>query len=337
MTDTPKVRNVVVKMVFDDLGQAGIAAEPLLNKAGLQPYQINRDDGWVPFESHASFLESASQELDDPCYSLKLARRIDPRDFGALGYVGLSSRTFHDALLNLERYLLVVTEAWKIKLVMEKRTVIIQQIPSQNSFYHHPQAVELTAGILVNMYQFFIAQTLAPIEVQFVHALPSASELARCEELLGCRVRFGQQHCRVVLDRKSLLLPISSADDRLLKILLAYCEQVIQQHKTANATLIGSIRRKIIDLLPSGRAKAKLVACELGLTERTMHRRLAEQGTSFSELHESLRRELAKKYLRDHALTLQQIAFLLGYSDQSAFSVAFRRWTGQSPKQARMN
>jgi AraC-like DNA-binding protein len=81
--------------------------------------------------------------------------------------------------------------------------------------------------------------------------------------------------------------------------------------------------------------RAIKVAERLAMTERTMHRRLAEEGTSFSDIHESLCRDLAEKCLREEKLNLKKIAFLLGYSDQSAFSVAFKRWTGKSPMEFR--
>ena len=94
-------------------------------------------------------------------------------------------------------------------------------------------------------------------------------------------------------------------------------------------------RSDLIDLFPSGRARAKVVAGNLGMTERTMHRRLASENTSFGQIHERLRRDLALKYVREEKLNLQQIAYLLGYSDQSAFSVAFRRWTDRTPTEMR--
>jgi AraC-like DNA-binding protein len=336
VAETPKVRNTVAKQIFQELSEAGIAAEPLLKQAGLQTYQINREDGWVSFESHACLLEAAAREFADPYFGLHLAKRIDPRDYGALAYVGLSSRTLHDALLNLERYLTVQTEAWNIDVLLEQRSAVLQITPLCSSFDGHTQAAEAAVASMIYAYQFFLGEPLAPLEVRFIHSLGSSRQLSRYEELLGCPVRFTQNRCQIVLDRKSLLLPIGTADDRLLKILKSYCEHVLEQHKLAHSDLIAKIKQTIVELLPSGRAKAKLVASELGMTERTMHRRLADEGTSFTEIHERLRRGLAEKYIAEHKLSLQQVAFVLGYADQSAFSVAFKRWTGRTPKEVRV-
>jgi AraC-like DNA-binding protein len=188
---------------------------------------------------------------------------------------------------------------------------------------------------LINAYQFFLAEPLVPKEVHFVHPLEPDRSKARIEELLGCAVRFNQNRGQVILDRKSMLLPIGTADDRLLKILIQHCKQVLKSHEPQQSSLVADIRQTIANLLPSGRAKADTVATELGLTRRTMHRRLAEQGISYRELHDTLCRDLAERYIAEETLNFQQVAFLLGYADQSAFSVAFKRWTGLSPKEAR--
>ena len=335
MAETPKVRNTVAKQVLGELKEAGIASEPLLAEADLQMYQLNRDEGWIPYEGHALLMEAAAREMADPYYGLHLARRIDPRDYGALAYIGLSSATLEDALLNLERYLSVQTEAWALDLDMQSRSVALRLNPSRPDFYRHVQAAEATVATMINAYQFFLAEPLVPQEVHFVHSLEPDRSKVRIEELLGCAVQFNRNRTQIILDRKSLLLPIGTADDRLLKILIQHCEQVLQDHEPQQSSLVTDIRQTLATLLPSGRAKVDTVATELGLTRRTMHRRLAEQGVSYRELHDTLCRELAERYIAEETLNFQQVAFLLGYADQSAFSVAFKRWTGLTPREAR--
>jgi AraC-like DNA-binding protein len=335
MADTPNVRNTGAKQVLRELKEAGIASDTLMTEAGLQMYQLNRDEGWIPYEGYALLMEAAAREMADPCYGMNLARRIDPRDYGALAYIGLFSATLEDALLNLERYLSVQTEAWALDLDMQSRSVALRLNPSRPDFSRHVQAAEAVVATMINAYQFFLAEPLVPQEVHFVHTLEPDRSKVHIEELLGCAVQFNQNRGQVILDRKSLLLPIGTADDRLLKILTQHCEQVLKDHEPQQSSLVTEVRQTIATLLPSGRAKADTVANELGLTRRTMHRRLAEQGGSFRELHDTLCRNLAKRYIAEENLNFQQVAFLLGYADQSAFSVAFKRWTGLSPKDAR--
>lgn len=335
MVARPNVRNTGAKQVVRDLKETGIAADPLVAKAGLQKYQLNRDQGWIPFESHALLMKAAAEAMADPYYGLNLARRIDPRDYGALAYIGLSSATLEDALVNLERYLSVQTEAWTIDLDMQGRTAAVRFNPSRVDFYHHAQAAEYGVGTLINAYQFFLAGPLLPQEVHFVHSLDAGRSRAKIEVLLGCPVQFSRNSSQIILDRKSLLLPIGTVDDRLLKVLIQHCEHVLTDHAPQHSSLVADVRQTITRLLPSGRARADTVAAELGLTRRTMHRHLAKLGVNFTALHDSLCHDLAGKYIAEEKLSFQQVAFLLGYADQSAFSVAFKRWTGLSPKEAR--
>jgi AraC-like DNA-binding protein len=188
---------------------------------------------------------------------------------------------------------------------------------------------------LIFVYQSFLGEPLAPKAIHFVHDLERPEDKARYQEVLGCPVEFNRNRCQIVLARSQLARPIHTADDRLLHILKSHCEMVLNQHNPPSTSLTARIEREIVEHLTDGKARAETIAGRLGMAERTMHRRLAEEGTSFTALHESLRRELAHKYIRDATIPLQEIAYLLGYASQSAFSVAFKRWTGKTPSQMR--
>ena len=335
VADPLKVRNIIVSKILEELRRAGVACTPLLIQAGLTAYQVNLQDGWVPFEEHARLLEGAAAELQDPFLGLRLASQIDPRDYGAIGYVGLFSKNLGDALVNYERYLKVQTEAWDFDLTTDDTVAVLQMQPLCGSFNDHRQAADAAIATLIHAYQFFLGQPLAPLEVHLVQSVPSEIDKTHYNEVLNCPVKLLQNQTQIILDRETLTRPIGTADDRLLNILKSHCELVLEQHPPLRSDLASSIKETILRLMPRGQAKAKLVAREIGVSERTMHRHLADEGTSFSEIHASLRRVLAQKYIAEQDLSLQQIAFLLGYGDQSAFSVAFKRWTGLSPKQMR--
>jgi AraC-like DNA-binding protein len=129
-------------------------------------------------------------------------------------------------------------------------------------------------------------------------------------------------------------LPIISEDSRLLRILEAHADELLSERRAA-ADLRGSVENQLLRLLPSGRVQAAAVAEQLGMSERSFRRRLAEEGTSFGEVLDRLRNRLALRYLEDEHVSLKQVAWLLGYSEPGAFNHAFRRWTGTSPSRAR--
>ena len=335
MVEESCVRNISVRLVLDHLKKKGVTIEPLLSRCNLLMCEVCKEDGWLPFYHHARFFEAAAEALNDPFFALKLARQVDPREFGALAYVGITSKTLGDALLNLKRYMRAVTGAWNMDVVIRDKVIILEIMPDHPEFFDYQVATQWFVANLIHGYQFFIDREYAPLEIQFPTPLREHGWLETYEQLFACKVSFGHERCHIILERDALDFPVKNSDERLLKVLKSHCDQFLQEHDYVQAEFTAKIREKIIDLLPSGRAKAKFIAAELGLTERTMLRRLADENTSFTELREDLRRDLANKYIRDKRLSLKQIAYLLGYRDQSAFSVAFRRWHGGTPKEAR--
>jgi AraC-like DNA-binding protein len=139
----------------------------------------------------------------------------------------------------------------------------------------------------------------------------------------------------MVFSRKELVTPIVSRDHRLLAILHNHAEEILRRRPQKRDDLIQKLEQRLVELIPTGQARAKIVAAELGMSERTLVRRLAEIDTSFADILDRLRRDLARKYLNEQDLSLTHVAFLLGYSHQSAFSSACRRWTGKAPKELR--
>jgi len=335
MVEESYVRNIGVRLVLECLDNSNVAIEPLLKQAGLQLCDVYKENGWVPFYAHARVFDLAAKALNDPYFALKLAHTIDPRDFGAVVYMGVCSKTLGDSLFNLKQYIRIVTGAWNMEVVMQGENVALEFIPDRTDFFDYQSATEWFVANLIHCYQFFIARDLPPREVHFVTQLESGKNLADYEKILGCKVCFDQNHCQVIIAREDLKLPIRNSDDRLLGILKLHCDQLLREHELVQSVFLRDIRKNIIDRLPGGGAKAKNIAIEMGLTERTMLRRLSNEDTNFSEILETLRHNLAMAYIQDKRLSLKQISYLLGYGNQSAFSVAFRRWRGCTPKEAR--
>jgi len=110
---------------------------------------------------------------------------------------------------------------------------------------------------------------------------------------------------------------------------------VLRDYGCHDEGLLPKVERTVMDLLPQGQARAKVIAEQLGLSDRTLTRRLSDLGTSFDGILDRLRHQLALKYVTGSDLSLTQVAFLLGYANQSAFTLAFRRWTGKAPSEMR--
>jgi AraC-like DNA-binding protein len=130
-------------------------------------------------------------------------------------------------------------------------------------------------------------------------------------------------------------LPVVNADPYLNKLLVKYCEEMRSNHSSGRGTFRIGVENAIAPLLPHGRAQADEIAHRLGLSRRTLSRRLASEGLTFDGVLSGLRADLAKRYLRDETVAISQIAWLVGYKEVSAFTHAFTRWTGKTPREAR--
>jgi AraC-like DNA-binding protein len=168
--------------------------------------------------------------------------------------------------------------------------------------------------------------------VSFAHTRRAG--LREVDRIMRCPVEFAQATDSWVLLQSDLELPILSKDSRLLQILAEHANDLLSKRRVP-AGLLGLVENQLLIALRSGRVQAAGVAEQLGMSERSFRRRLADEGTSFGEVLDRLRNRLALRYLEDEHITLKQIAWRLGYSEPGAFNHAFKRWTGTSPRGAR--
>jgi AraC-like DNA-binding protein len=262
------------------------------------------------------------------------ANEGDPRDNGLLTYTALSSKTLGEALKVAERYFYVLNEAIDVHVKSSLQEVTIDYHPSEGGLATSRQAIEFGAANFVRTLRFLTKSRLRPGEVKFHHS--SNREIAKFERFFGCPVHFGTRHNSLTFSRRQLTLPIAAADKRLHRLLTGYCEEILASREEGSPDLRYRVERIIAKLLSRGEAETEAVAHELGMSVRTLARRLGGPGVSFAQILDELRHHLALRYLRDPNLSLSQIAFLLGYSELSAFSHAFRRWTRPTPGEWRM-
>ena len=226
----------------------------------------------------------------------------------------------------------VLNEAGQIQVYTSGQEVSLNFDPVVTEFANYPQATEASLALTLNAYRHVVGQSLSAIEIGFLHPLARHREKAPFEEAFKCPVKFRRNQLYMTFSSEWLKAPIKTADDKLLKVLKTHCLNVL---KAERHEVVASVRFALAERLSSGHVTARVIAPELGMTERTLHRRLTEEGTSFGEVSDNLRRSLADTYLQEKQLSIKKIAFLLGYSDASAFGAAYRRWTGNTPKKAR--
>jgi AraC-like DNA-binding protein len=325
-------RGVAARETLSYLDGRGIDAEPALLRAGLSLHQLSQDDFGVSAAAQYRFLELAATEANDSLLGLHVASEMDLRAIGILFYLTGSSPTVSEALDNLARYSAIANEALIVEISRHKDEVILAIRPVQEADEPHRQFFELIVLFFLRALHKATNRDFTPLRITFTHA--RNSDLKEIHRFLRCPVKFVQAVDSWVLPQRVMDLPIVSEDSQLLQILTAHADDLLAERHSASG-LQSMVANQLTTLLPSGESRAAVVAQRLNMSTRSFTRQLAEEGTTFGEILERLRRSRASRYLADDQMSVQQIAWLLGYSEPGAFTHAYKRWTGTTPGQAR--
>ena len=278
------------------------------------------------------FLELAADALQDDLLGFHLARDYDLREIGLLYYVMASSEILNDALNKVARYSGITNEGVSLKFRLSREAAItLDYIGVERRSDCHQ--IEFWLLSLVRLCRQLTNRRLIPSRIRLVHYRNKTPPEVR--SLLGCEIEFGSDVDEVVFPGAVTRMPIGSADRHLNELLLKYCEEALAHRAAARSTLRSIVENEMAPLLPHGTANAVEIARRIGMSHRTLARRLSEEGLTFSEIAEEMKEDLARHYLRDGSLPISQIAWLLGYREVSAFTHAFKRWTGMTPRQSR--
>jgi len=270
----------------------------------------------------------AARELGDPSFGLRFGRSLTLRDLDLLGYICLNSATFGDLLHNIQRYARVFSDGTRPSLVRDGDTVALVQNILDPKVLGLTQWVELTQSFNAHIRAALIGSDSTAVAVELVHArVGPESEYLKA---LGAPVRFEAGRTATIMPADVMTAAIDTADDRLLAILKQHAEEVLER-QTFGGDIRHAVQRLIAPRLQSGEPTIDSVARDLGMSSRTLARRLSEHGVTYRDLLTDLRRELAVRYLSDRCHSSAQIAYLLGFTDASTFSHAFKRWTGRPP------
>lgn len=318
-----------VQLLYDYLGDKGIDAETLLGTPPTAEHGIGR----YPVQQWRQLLERSAEALQDPLLGLHLGETISPKNLGVLGYVLLACGTLGAALQRLERYHQLIYDVNPMQIALSGSDV--ELIWGQEQGRPGALVDETAIAALIHFCRDITDKpAYAPRSVCFINNEPR--DKSEYERWFGCPVAFAQSETRIVVSANALQTPLRSADPALIDILQQQADALLDAlPRQAEQATTDAVRRQITQQLRNGEPSAEEAAEHLHITSRTLHRRLAQEGHSFRTLLQQTREQLAKDYLQDQRLQLAEIALLLGYSEQSAFSRAFKQWHRQTPKQYR--
>lgn len=331
LTGPPQTAGLAVRLALAELKRRRIDPTALLAQSGVPAAALAVRIG-ISVISQIKFLDLASRATKDDWIGLTLARDFDLRELGMLYYAAASSDRLGDAVKRLERYARVSNEALIARLRKGKVCrVSISYAGVPRHLDRHQ--MEFLMFAFVRLCRELAGLRIVPVSVKFVHL--RSGELVEMERLFGCLPEFGASVDEVCFDAEAFETPLANADPFLNELMVESCEEAIAKRRSSISPFRTLVENTIAPLLPHADAQASIVARQLGLSERTFARRLAEEGLSFGEILDDFRREQAERYLEDRKLPISKIAWLLGFQQPSSFSHAWRRWTGKNPSEFR--
>ncbi|MCB9592298.1 MAG: AraC family transcriptional regulator [Sandaracinaceae bacterium] len=265
----------------------------------------------------------------DPTIALRIAEATPVGAFGVVEYLCRCQPTLGDALRAWVRYLNILDDAVVVGLVEEGDAAAVRVLVESEA--PAPASHELCFALLVRQAKEITSGDASPIAVELTHE--ARVDPARYARWFGAPVRFGSAETQLLFPRAALDAPLRTADAGLTAVFEGLvAEREATLHEVPS--FVADVRREVQFALRNGDAGADGVAGRLGLTSRSLQRRLKAEGTTLSELKRDVQQELAGRYL-DEGLSTAEISFLLGFSEPSAFFRAFKRWTGITPIERR--
>jgi len=305
----------------------GLPYQELLRSAGIRDADLQDLDDRIPTRRYAALWKAILDVSDDPLLGIRLGLEFRIRDGGLVGYAMVHSRNLGSALQRLVRYQRILEDVLSIGLLSSDRhvTLVYEEIPELIGM-GRPIEFDL-AGIVACLREITGTEAF-PERIDLPHAEPADSRQHR--RLLGCELRFDQPRAGVVIRKEHLDLPIVASDEVLCGYLDESAERVLST--LGDVSFPDRVRRAIWGELSEGQPTLDRIATVLATSPRTLQRRLEDEGLTYAEVLRQLRHEMAVELLTRKDLAIYQVAFILGYSEPSAFFKAFRRWEGVTPR-----
>ena len=318
--------NILWKLIEANDHDPGV----LYRDVGIDPDLLNKPGARVPYILVNRLWAKATEIIVDPCFGLKAGKYWHPSYFHALGYAWLASHTLRDALNRFVRYLRIVSEKIFLELreepdgftLISNYEILGMRIPAQ---------IDMGLAMSIHICRLNFGEDLRPLAVKIMHPAPSCAE--EYLKLFKAPVQFSANRDSMTFSSADVDKYLIGANPQLARL----NDQVMIEYlaKLNKGDTIDRVTSVIVDMLPSGGVVDEKVAEALNMSVRSLQRRLKEVGTTFRTLLDTVRQDLSSTYVYDPDIELAEVAFLLGFSDQSAFSRAYRRWTGNSPSEAR--
>ncbi|MDQ2093607.1 AraC family transcriptional regulator [Rhodalgimonas zhirmunskyi] len=306
----------------------GVDAAAMLASVGIAPDDPSDAGRMVSAERYYDMLERIAEKIDVTDLPVRTGASMLLDEYGALGLAFKAATTLGTSYARVERYARLWTSVveYELRPVTGGTLFILHRSGERRLGMRLSNEATLVSAVAIA--RQVCPVPLAPVEVLVRH--PAPRSIAAHEDWFGCPVRFGAELDAILYTDEVLARPNILGDEGISQYLTSHLDAELSEI-TREPPLVTQARAAIAQALSEGAPKMAEIARGLGLSARSFHRRLSEHGLSFQSLTEETRRDLAEGLLRDERHSLAEIAFLTGFSEQSAFTRAFKRWVGTTP------
>lgn len=322
------VPETYVQLLYEYLEAQGHSPEAVLGAPWPTPNP--QGIGGIDVQRWEEMLELAEARLADPLIGLHVGQTITARHVGVLGAVLLASENLMGVVQRLDRYQRLIYDVNPMAITSGPGWVGLAWDVSAG---RSGRLVEQTGYAVITQFTRDIVRgAISPLVVRFCCEEPDS--IAPYEAYFGCPVLFNQSEPGLRFSPEVLTLPLKSPNPSLIAVLEQHADRLLGQ-LPQQEEIVEQVRREIAHALREGEPDIGKVSGKLNCSSRTLQRRLTQAGTSFRSELNLVRHQLAEGYLRDQRLQVVDIALLLGYSEHSAFTRAYREWSGKTPNEAR--
>ncbi|MCC6748929.1 MAG: AraC family transcriptional regulator [Deltaproteobacteria bacterium] len=332
LSDHSTVSVPYVRMLLGGAQAAGLGLAELLAAVGLAPEALADSDGRVPREATFRLWQELAVRTRDDAIGLHVAERLQPGAFAVLDYAARNAPTLGEAFARLARYSRLVHDLAEVRLEVTGRIARLSYDVPKDPRASPRQAAEWAVAIWLVAGRQILEEEWVPTEVWFQHEAPHDTREHR--RLFKAPIAFERSTNALLMEAALLERPARRADHQLGAILDRYAQDLLDRLPKVEA-FTDRVRRLVAEALRGGDPSVEAVARRLQMSPRTLQRRLKDEGASHQDLVDTMRCELATQYLGERQMAIGEAAFLLGFSEPSAFHRAFKRWTGTTPGEFR--
>lgn len=330
--EPPKVLASAANGVIEQIHRCGGDVEKIFSRANLRVDDLDSPFNELDLGGFCALFEESALQTQNESFGLEFGANFRPRQLGAIGFAAISSPTLSAALRNMEKYFPAHQGQSSFGLLQSADVLWLNYQIQDPRIEKKRHDAELSMGMFLNVFRNALGEDWVPLEVCFEHKV--VGDGRNHEQVFGAPIKFGRRTNALAFRRSDLDALMPESDPYLYSVI----ESFLKSRTTLNhdpSDFAGIVRHQIKLQLSEQPPTAKEIARILGLSNYSFRQQLKDHGLSFRDLLKAEREELALHYLQDINLPLTEVAALLGYSELSAFSRAFRAWTGMSPQRYR--